>query len=115
MSCWSIENGVLDVLEQKAALQILVRLFERKKSCNVTALMRSITTGSRAFYTALNKLVDANLVKSIQKYKNQERKLELTSLGKEVSIKVLETEVLLENNKKNNKDINKWKPYKSYP
>ena len=98
MSYWSIKSETLVVLEQKASMQILVRLLELGGKSKTVALMRNICAGNRAFYTALNVLIENKLVQSYQKYKGQERNLVLTERGKEIASKVVEIEIMLENN-----------------
>ncbi len=85
--------ALIQALEQKTSIQILLYLLSKKdQKDNVTSIFRSgaIKGGQTAMYTALNKLEEAELVKSHQWTDRSLRLISLTVLGKEITTKLKE-------------------------
>ena len=57
---------LLEGLERKSALQIIVKLLEFREEVNLTTLFKSCVAGQRAMYSALEELEKLELINNYQ-------------------------------------------------
>ncbi len=79
-------SEIIQALEQKTAIQILLYLLTKEKD-NVTSILRSgkIKGGQTAIYTALKKLEEAELVLNQQWTERSLRIISLTVKGQKIA------------------------------
>ena len=79
-------SAIIQALEQKTAIQILLYLLSKEKD-NVTSILRSgeIKGGQTAIYTALKKLEETELIMSQQWTERSLRLISLTPKGEKIA------------------------------
>ena len=89
-------------LEQKTAIQILLFLLKHGDKVKITSILRSddIAGGHSATYSAIDKLLKANLIQDEQSAERSLRPIFLTQLGKAVAGELKKLETYYQANKK---------------
>ena len=106
------DEPVITRIEHRSSFQILSRLYDFGGSSPTLALLESIASGQTSFYSALRKLEKSGLINHHEKsraYRNPEKKVSLTELGKKIAYEIKDIErMLIENQSSSSqKDKNK--------